>query len=196
MFFHPRKVSILNIYRLSTSFFCCELNAPETHRRRWRGRRSLEVAEITRCELSRTFRATWTFIFISLVTGSHQPRGRCWGKIVHGKVIESLWRSRGVRNRNFQGKIFFEDEKVLTDDFEADFWLNSLRFLQDSTCPTAPAIPSSVRENFRRELFSNISKFNKNLRQTRHTQTFTSYQRRRTDFARVKMECVERSFQG
>lgn len=33
MFFHPRKVSILNIYRLSTSFFCCELNAPETHRR-------------------------------------------------------------------------------------------------------------------------------------------------------------------
>lgn len=162
----------------------------------WRGRFSLEATEITRCELSRTFRATWRFIFISLVPGSRQPRGRCWGKIVHGKVIEKLWRSRGVRTWNFQGKIFIEDEKVLTDDFEADFRSNSTRYRRVSMRPQSLAVSSSVRENFRRELFSNISKFNKNLHQTSHTQTFTSYQRRRTDFARVKMECVERSFQG
>lgn len=111
MFFHPRKVSILNIYRLSTSFFClrvkCSRNPQTTggENSHWKSLRSSGL------KFSPTFRATWTFIFISLGPGSHQPRGRCWGKIVHGKVIESLWRSRGVRSQNFQEKIFLRRRK-------------------------------------------------------------------------------------
>lgn len=103
--------------------------------------------------LSRTFPATWAFIFIlaQLERSFLVVRD---GENLSWKFIENFCRSLSLRNRNFQ--VFFSDGegKAPLDIFEAENHFNSWRFRRDFTNFSKPQSLTIRRENFCRELFS------------------------------------------